>query len=106
MEGAGSDGAATAKFAAYGMTKAGIPQLTASLAAELQGSRVRACSISPGMVYTELLSAGRDAFGAQGRFFVNAIAEPAEAHGTRAPRARFPRARAASVAGRPSPRAA
>jgi len=35
-------------------------------------------TISPGMVFTELISSGRDAFGSQGRMFVNALAEPAE----------------------------
>ena len=30
------------------------------------------------MVKTELIDAGKDAFGAQGRFFVNALCEPPE----------------------------
>lgn len=79
MEGAGSDGAATRLFAAYGATKAGVAQLTRSLAAEAAGSGVAVASISPGIVMTELVAAGRDAFGSQGRFFVNALCEPAEA---------------------------
>jgi hypothetical protein len=33
-------------------------------------------ALSPGMVKTQLIDAGKDAFGAQGRFFVNALCEP------------------------------
>ena len=35
-------------------------------------------TISPGMVFTELISSGRYAFGGQGRMFVNALAEDAD----------------------------
>ena len=41
-----------------------------------QGTPVRVHTISPGIVFTELVSAGRFAFGPQGRFFVNCVAEP------------------------------
>ncbi|MDA9766464.1 SDR family oxidoreductase [bacterium] len=78
MEGAGSDGAATRKFAAYGHTKAGMSQLAKTMAVELKDVPIGVHTISPGMVYTELISSGRDAFGSQGRMFVNALAEPAE----------------------------
>ena len=79
MEGAGSDGGATPKYACYGATKAGLPQLTKSLAKELSDMGLVAIhSMSPGMVKTELIDAGKDAFGAQGRFFVNALCEPPE----------------------------
>lgn len=74
--GAGSDGSATKKYAAYGHTKAGMGQLTKSLAGELEGTAVGVHTISPGMVFTELISSGRYAFGSQGRFFVNTLAEP------------------------------
>ena len=79
MEGAGSDGGATPKYACYGATKASLPQLTKSLAKELSDTGLVAIhSLSPGMVKTELIDAGKDAFGAQGRFFVNALCEPPE----------------------------
>jgi len=74
--GAGSDGNATRKYAAYGHTKAGLVQLTKTLAGEVEGTAVGVHAISPGMVFTELLSSGRYAFGSRGRFFVNIIAEP------------------------------
>jgi chlorophyll(ide) b reductase len=78
MLGAGSDGGPTAKYAAYGHTKAGMGQLTKTLATELKETNVGVHSLSPGMVFTELISSGRFAFGKQGRFFVNAFAEPPE----------------------------
>lgn len=74
--GAGSDGGATLKYAAYGHTKAGLVQLTKTLAGEVEGTAVGVHCISPGMVFTELISSGRFAFGSQGRFFVNTFAEP------------------------------
>lgn len=73
--GAGSDGGATLKYAAYGHTKAGLVQLTKTLAGEVDGTTVRIHSISPGMVFTELISSGCFAFGFRGRFFVNTLAE-------------------------------
>lgn len=76
MEGAGSDGGATQKYAAYGSTKAALPQLTRSLEKEFADGPVAIHALSPGMVKTELIDAGKDAFGAQGRFFVNALCEP------------------------------
>lgn len=80
MLGAGSDGGATQKYAAYGHTKAGMSQLTKTLAGEVKETApsVGVHALSPGMVFTELISSGRYAFGAQGRFFVNTLAEPPE----------------------------
>jgi len=80
LEGAGSDGSPTRKYAAYGHTKAGMAQLSKSMASELRetGTPIAVHTLSPGMVFTELISSGRDAFGSQGRMFVNALAEPAE----------------------------
>ena len=81
MLGAGSDGGPTQKYAAYGHTKAGMAQLTKTLAGELKdtgNARVGVHALSPGMVFTELISSGRYAFGSQGRFFVNTLAEPPE----------------------------
>ena len=81
MEGAGSDGNPTRKYAAYGCTKAALPQLARSLQAELsQDKPIAVHTISPGMVYTDLIACGKDAFGSSGNFFVNAFAE--EAHVT------------------------
>lgn len=76
--GAGSDGGVTKKYAAYGHTKAGMTQLTKTLAEEVKESNVGVHALSPGMVFTELISSGRFAFGSQGRFFVNTLAEPPE----------------------------
>ena len=81
MLGAGSDGGPTQKYAAYGHTKAGMAQLTKTLAGEVKDTgneRVGIHALSPGMVFTELISSGRYAFGSQGRFFVNTLAEPPE----------------------------
>jgi len=79
MDGAGADGAATPRFAAYGATKRSLAQLGASLRAELALAGVRGVGVhdlSPGMVATELLLSGaRDTPAA--RFFVNALAEEA-----------------------------
>ena len=69
-------GSKTTKYAAYGATKAAIPQLTRSLAAEFADAPVGVHALSPGMVQTELISCGKDAFGSGGRFFVNALSEP------------------------------
>eukprot|EP00239_Pterosperma_sp_CCMP1384_P008299 CAMPEP_0197847992 /NCGR_PEP_ID=MMETSP1438-20131217/7713_1 /TAXON_ID=1461541 /ORGANISM="Pterosperma sp., Strain CCMP1384" /LENGTH=384 /DNA_ID=CAMNT_0043460093 /DNA_START=70 /DNA_END=1224 /DNA_ORIENTATION=+ len=77
MEGAGSDGNATLKYAAYGYTKAGMKQLSKSLSSEVSHLPIGVHTLSPGMVATELLSSGRYTFGQRGRFFVNALAEPA-----------------------------
>ena len=81
MEGAGSDGNETTKYAAYGFTKAGMSQLTKTLNKELESSEefkaIKVHTVSPGMVFTDLISSGRYAFGSQGRMFVNTLAEPA-----------------------------
>jgi len=58
MEGAGSSGMSTPRFAAYGASKAGFPQLLKSLSAEMKGTNVRVHNLSPGMVITDLLLAG------------------------------------------------
>ena len=42
------------------------------------GAPVAVHTLSPGMVQTELIACGKDAFGAGGRFFVNALSEPPE----------------------------
>lgn len=79
MDGAGADGNATPRFAAYGATKRSLAQLGASLRAELKLANIRGVGVhdlSPGMVATDLLLSGaRDTKAA--RFFVNALAEEA-----------------------------
>ncbi len=90
MDGAGADGNATPRFAAYGATKRSLEQLSKSLAAELKMlniTRVGVHNLSPGMVTTELLMAGADTPTA--KFFINCLAEPAEeAAGFLVPRVR------------------
>lgn len=80
MEGAGSGGEPTRKYAAYGYSKAGYRQLISSLNSELKasGSSQKVHALSPGLVRTEMTSPGDDAFGSTGRFFVNAVAEEPE----------------------------
>lgn len=75
MEGAGSDGRPTPKYAAYGASKAGFAQLARSLQAEVGEAAIGIHNISPGLVQTELVSSGRDSFGPQGRWFINALSE-------------------------------
>eukprot|EP00898_Chlorokybus_atmophyticus_P008074 jgi/Chlat1/8268/Chrsp78S07728 len=58
MEGAGSGGQATGRFAAYGATKCALRQLQQSLLAETEGTKVGVHLASPGMVLTELLLRG------------------------------------------------
>lgn len=80
MDGAGTDGGATPRFAAYGATKRSLPQLNASIAAELQFAGVKNVKIhmlSPGMVTTELLMAGAD--NKVSKFFINCLAEEPQA---------------------------
>eukprot|EP00475_Leptophrys_vorax_P023766 TRINITY_DN32665_c0_g1_i1.p1 TRINITY_DN32665_c0_g1~~TRINITY_DN32665_c0_g1_i1.p1 ORF type:complete len:395 (-),score=-9.15 TRINITY_DN32665_c0_g1_i1:243-1367(-) len=79
MDGAGADGNATPRFAAYGATKRSLAQFTKSLQAELKMLKVRNVvvhNLSPGMVTTDLLMSGANT--PQAKFFINALAEPAE----------------------------
>ncbi|XP_028123865.1 chlorophyll(ide) b reductase NOL, chloroplastic-like isoform X2 [Camellia sinensis] len=62
IDGAGSDGRPTPRFAAYGATKRSVVHLTKSL--------------QPGMVTTDLLLSGAST--KQAKFFINVLAEPAE----------------------------
>mmetsp|Transcript_24555 Transcript_24555/g.62175 ORF Transcript_24555/g.62175 Transcript_24555/m.62175 type:complete len:310 (-) Transcript_24555:263-1192(-) len=55
MEGRGSDGSASPLSAAYGASKAAIPQLTKTLSKEVKGTNVAVHLLSPGMVLTSLL---------------------------------------------------
>ncbi|CAK7325140.1 unnamed protein product [Dovyalis caffra] len=91
IDGAGSDGRPTPRFAAYGATKRSVVHLTKSLQvhtqlalssviqAELQMQDVQNVvvhTLSPGMVTTDLLMSG--ATTKQAKFFINVLAEPAE----------------------------
>ncbi|XP_020589196.1 chlorophyll(ide) b reductase NOL, chloroplastic isoform X2 [Phalaenopsis equestris] len=61
IDGAGSDGRPTPRFAAYGATKRSVVHLTKSLQAELQMQDVKNVmvhNLSPGMVTTDLLMSG------------------------------------------------
>ncbi|KAL6994382.1 chlorophyll(ide) b reductase [Sarracenia purpurea var. burkii] len=79
IDGAGSDGRPTPRFAAYGATKRSVVHLTKSLQAELQMQDVKNVivhNLSPGMVTTDLLMSG--ATTKQDKFFINVLAESAE----------------------------
>jgi chlorophyll(ide) b reductase len=79
MDGAGADGNATPRFAAYGATKRSLDQLNKSIRAELsiaKISNVGVHAISPGMVTTELLMAGGD--NKFSRLMINCLAETPE----------------------------
>ena len=76
MDGAGANGSATPRFAAYGATKRSLEQLGKSLRAELKFegiTNVGIHNLSPGMVTTELLMAGAD--NKISKFFINCLAE-------------------------------
>lgn len=76
MDGAGTSGSATPRFAAYGATKRAITQLNKSLQAELSMlgiTNIVLHMLSPGMVTTELLMSGSDTKIA--KFMINALAE-------------------------------
>lgn len=55
MEGHGSNGRIIPGMTVYGATKSGLTYFTKSLAAETQGTTVRVCLLSPGIVDTDLL---------------------------------------------------
>ncbi|KAE8792990.1 chlorophyll(ide) b reductase NOL, chloroplastic [Hordeum vulgare] len=77
IDGAGSDGRPTPRFAAYGATKRSVVHLTKSLQAELQMNEMNNVvvhNLSPGMVTTDLLMSG--ATTKQAKFFINILAEP------------------------------
>ncbi|BAT89647.1 hypothetical protein LR48_Vigan08g048300 [Vigna angularis] len=79
IDGAGSDGRPTPRFAAYGATKRSVVHLTKSLQAELKMQDVKNVlvhNLSPGMVTTDLLMSGVNT--KQAKFFINVLAEPAE----------------------------
>lgn len=79
MDGAGADGTATPRFAAYGATKRSLDQFNKSIRADLNIAKIQNVgihSISPGMVTTELLMAGGD--NRFSRLMINCLAETPE----------------------------
>ena len=83
MDGAGSDGGPTPGFASYGATKAALTQLHRSLRAEVAADpelsgKAAVHRLSPGMMLTDLLLQERALARSRARWFVNALAEPAE----------------------------
>jgi NADP-dependent 3-hydroxy acid dehydrogenase YdfG len=55
MEGFGSGGQTTPGMAAYGCTKSAVTYLIKALQKEVKGSNVQVCTLSPGIVVTDLL---------------------------------------------------
>lgn len=55
VDGAGSRGTGTPRYAVYGATKAALPQLMGSLASETADTGIGIHTLSPGMVITDLL---------------------------------------------------
>ena len=55
MEGFGSNGMVRPAVSVYGSTKRALRHFTKSMAAELEGTAVKVCYLSPGIVITDLL---------------------------------------------------
>ena len=55
MEGFGSDGAKQPGMSTYGSSKVAVRYFTRSLASELRGTQLLVCTLSPGVVVTDLL---------------------------------------------------
>jgi NAD(P)-dependent dehydrogenase (short-subunit alcohol dehydrogenase family) len=81
MEGYGSDGSRTRGMSVYGSTKVAVRYLTRSLAAEVRGTGVQVCALSPGVVVTDLLvsvyAEGDPALWRRQRWLFKFIADPA-----------------------------
>lgn len=60
MEGFGSNGMTQPGMAPYGCTKRAITYLNAAMQKELKGSPVHVCTLSPGIVVTDLLTGDYD----------------------------------------------
>src|SRR3712207_4835966 len=76
MEGFGSDGGFVLPGTiVYGATKAAVTYFTKGLVKEAKGTPVRVCFLNPGIVVTDLVSAG-DIEGS--RRFLNAVADGVE----------------------------
>jgi NADP-dependent 3-hydroxy acid dehydrogenase YdfG len=55
MEGFGSNGMVRPAVSVYGSTKCAVRHFTKSMVAELKGTKVKVCYLSPGIVITDLL---------------------------------------------------
>jgi NAD(P)-dependent dehydrogenase (short-subunit alcohol dehydrogenase family) len=60
VEGYGSDGMTTPGIAVYGATKRAVKYLAKALAKEAKGTGVQVCTLSPGIVATDLLARDYD----------------------------------------------
>jgi len=79
LDGAGGSGEPTKLYAAYGASKAGIHQLATSLKAELTDTKLKIILLNPGIVETDLLRIGSEAFGETGRAIVDTfVSKPEE----------------------------
>ncbi len=81
MEGFGSDGMTRARLGVYGATKYGLRYFTKTLVKECEGSDVRMCYLSPGMVVTDLLvppPEQRDADWEKSKKVLNILADTVE----------------------------
>ena len=65
MEGFGSNGQTAVGMAAYGATKRGVNYLNKALQKEVRGGPVQICTLSPGIVVTDLLIGDYDLESAQ-----------------------------------------
>jgi len=81
MEGFGSNGMVRPGVSVYGSTKCAVRYLTKALAAELKGSPVKVCYLSPGIVITDLLVPPPEKRGAgweQSKKILNLLADTIE----------------------------
>jgi short-subunit dehydrogenase len=81
MEGFGSNGMVRPAVSVYGSTKYAVRYLTKALAAELTGSPVKVCYLSPGIVITDLLVPAPDKRGPgweQSKKILNLLADTVE----------------------------
>jgi len=81
MEGFGSNGMVRPAVSVYGSTKRALRHFTKSMVAELQGTAVKVCYLSPGIVITDLLVPApdqRDAGWEQAKKILNLLADTVE----------------------------
>ena len=81
MEGFGSNGMVRPAVSVYGSTKCALRHFTKSMVAELKGTAVKVCYLSPGIVITDLLVPEpdqRDAGWEQAKKILNLLADTVE----------------------------
>lgn len=81
MEGLGSNGMTRERASVYGMTKCALHYFTKAVAKELEGTPVKLCYLSPGMVVTDLLvppPEQRDRGWEQAKKILNILADTVE----------------------------